>query len=148
MRWLSAVTTNYLDVVIFMPQTPNIPTPLEVMAQIDSALAESGLGQPSVEREPVPLFDTLLDEWLVCQGLEQGTLLRNEWPVVVDDLLRSMSACEVRESLRMIVEETLQLCRAHGSLTMWNQRELDNKVRFMKKSLEAGDMQQRKTYLP
>lgn len=131
-----------------MPQNPNIPTSLEVMAQIDSALAESGLSQPSVEREPVPLFDTLLDEWLVCQGFEQGTLLHSEWTTVVDSLLRSMSACEVRESLRMVVEETLQLCRAHGSLTMWKQRELDSKVRFMKKCLEAGDTLQRKTYLP
>ncbi|MCH2041373.1 MAG: hypothetical protein MK185_12130 [Saccharospirillaceae bacterium] len=131
-----------------MPQTPNVPTSLEVMAQIDSALTESGLDQPGIEREPVPLFDTLLDEWLVCQGLEPGILLRNKWTFVVDDLLRSMSVCEVRESLRMIVEETVQLCRAHGSLTMWKQRELDNKVRFMNQCLKEGDLQQRMTYRP
>jgi len=131
-----------------MAQQITIPSPLEVTARIDHALAESGLAQPAVEREPLPLFNTLLDEWLVCQGMDEEEAHGTEWSELLPELLRTVSACEIRESLNVVAAETRQLCRAHGSLSIWNQRELDTRVRTMLAQLEQADQHQKKVYKP
>jgi hypothetical protein len=140
-----------------MANQTNIPTPLEVMARIDQALADSGLSDTQVERQPLPLFYTLLQEWLVCQGVPDGLTEQQQsakpWSAerlsgLIPELLRSMSACEIRESLRAIVEETRQLCRAHGSLSVWNQRELDNTLRTLMRQIDQAEEQHSRLYHP
>lgn len=126
----------------------SVPTPLEVIARIDQALIESGLGDKQIEREPLPLFSTLLDEWLTCQGIQLIASAGPDWDTIAFDLLRMMSAREVKESLRMILEETRQLCRAHGSLSVWNQRELDNHFRKMQHQVDAAASRQAKSIHP
>ncbi|WP_419812921.1 hypothetical protein [Bacterioplanoides sp.] len=128
--------------------TPTIPSPLEIMARIDDALAQSGLADTQVEREPLPLFDSLVDEWLICQGMDADHLAERDWTDVLEDLLRTMSACEIRETLRSIAEETRQLCRAHGSLSVWNQRELDKRLRTMLNDTAAAEQQLAKVFHP
>lgn len=128
--------------------SPGIPSPLEILARIDDALAQSGLADTRVEREPLPLFHSLVDEWLICQGIDADNLAEREWTDVLGDLLRSMSACEVRETLRSIQEETHQLCRAHGSLSVWNQRELDNRLRKMLRDTEFAEQQHARVFHP
>jgi hypothetical protein len=131
-----------------MADNHQIPTPLEVLARVDQALLDSGLSQPQVEREPIPLFETLLDEWLVCQGLEEHILQQVEWSELLPELLGRVSACEVRESLRVIHEETSQLCRAHGSLNVWKQRELDTRVRVMINHIDQTECHKTSQYKP
>ncbi|MFC3678601.1 hypothetical protein [Bacterioplanoides pacificum] len=122
-----------------MTEKSPVPTSLQVQAQIDQALAESGLAEQHVERQPLPLFYSLLQEWLSCQHLPQPEPGAAAWPQQAEQLLQQLSAREVSESLRMMVEETQQLSRAHGCLTIWNQRELDNRLRDMIREVEQQE---------
>lgn len=142
--------TQWLKVIrgLIMRNDHSVPTPLEVIARIDQALLESGLDDKQIEREPLPLFSTLLDEWLVCQGIRIKSSGQSDWDDIAFDLLRTMSVREVKESLRMIWEETRQLCRAHGSLSVWNQRELDNRFRRMQQQIDAAASRQAKSIHP
>lgn len=131
-----------------MRNDSSVPTPLEVIARIDHALAESGLSEKQIEREPLPLFHTLLKEWLACQGITSEGEQDIQWPQIAPELLRMMSAREVKESLRTVWEETRQLCRAHNSLSVWNQRELDNRYRLMLQQVDVAAGQQARSIHP
>lgn len=93
---------------------------MEVLARIDQALESSGLKIHHSEREPLPLFLQLLDEWLLTQA---QTGLADRAAAIT---AQARMGRDVRRALQRCYEETCSLCRAHGTLSEWTRRELDN----------------------
>ena len=98
-----------------------MPSPLQIMAQVDDVLRLSGLATHDVERNPLPLFRRLLNEWAAFHDVPIEIELEEQ----VLQLRQRVSERTVLGALRRVYEETTQLCRAHGSLTVVRQRELD-----------------------
>lgn len=98
-----------------------MPSPLQIMAQVDDALRLSGLATQDVERNPLPLFRQLLNEWAAFHDV--GVEIELEEQVLL--LRQRLSERTVSGALRRVYEEAMQLSRAHGSLTVMRQRELD-----------------------
>ncbi len=100
-----------------------IPSPLEVLARIDAALEASGLKTPGAEREPLPLYWQLLNEWLISQ--HQPEITAPDEAAMIE-CLRQLPPAAVRKSLQRIRNEALDLCRAHKTLNDWNQRDMES----------------------
>lgn len=116
-----------------MSAEPSAPSPLQVLARVNRALEDAGLTGDRAQREPLPLFNELLQEWFVCQNLKEQQL---EWDVALPLLLQGITATELSESVRAVFEETLQLCRAHGTLNVWTRRELEGRFRSLLADIE------------
>lgn len=99
-----------------------IPSPMEILARVDAALEASGLKMVGSEREPLPLFWQLLNEWLLSQ--EQSEVEAGN-QVKMRAVLAGLAPGAVKKALQRIRQEALDLCRAHQSLNDWNQREMD-----------------------
>ncbi|MDK2778791.1 MAG: hypothetical protein KYX62_14135 [Pseudomonadota bacterium] len=116
-----------------MSDRSDIPSPLQVLAQIDQALEAAGLKESRSERQPVPLFRQLLQEWLVSEGL---AISDDATPLAVlcsdDGLPYEQSVAAVEDCFH----ETCSLCRAHGTLTEWTQKELENEYRQLLAQLQ------------
>ena len=98
-----------------------MPSTLQIMAQVDNALRLSGLATHYVERNPLPLFRQLLNELAAFHDVPVEIELQEQ----LLQLRQRLSERTVSGALRRVYEETTQLCRAHGSLTVVRQRELD-----------------------
>ncbi|PHS66176.1 MAG: hypothetical protein COB09_01545 [Thalassobium sp.] len=116
-----------------MSAEPSAPSPLQVLARVNRALEDAGLTDNRAQREPLPLFNELLRDWFVCQDLNEQQL---EWNVALPLLLQTITAMELSESVRAVFEETLQLCRAHGTLSIWTRRELESRFRSLLADIE------------
>ncbi|UXD86594.1 hypothetical protein [Thalassolituus hydrocarboniclasticus] len=116
-----------------MSAEPSAPSPLQVLARVNRALEDAGLSETRAQREPLPLFSELLNDWFVCQNLNEQQL---EWSVALPLLLHTMTAVELSESIRTVFEETLQLSRAHGTLSVWTHRDLENRFRSLLNDIE------------
>ncbi len=116
-----------------MSDRSDIPSPLQVLAQINQALEESGLKESRTERQPLPLFRQLLLEWLVSEGL---AVTGDARPLAElcrqDGLPYAQTVAAAEDSLL----ETCSLCRAHGTLTEWTQKELENEYRQLLAQLQ------------
>jgi hypothetical protein len=100
-----------------------IPSPLEVLARIDAALEASGLKSPGAEREPLPLYWQLLNEWLISQHQPE---IATADEATLTECLRQLPPAAVRKALQRIRNEALDLCRAHKTLNDWNQRDMES----------------------
>jgi hypothetical protein len=116
-----------------MSAEPSAPSPLQVLARVNRALEDAGLSDNRAQREPLPLFTELLNDWFVCQDLNEQQM---EWSIALPLLLQTMTALELSESIRSVFEETLQLCRAHGTLSVWTRRELESRFRSLQADIE------------
>lgn len=122
-----------------MSSEPSAPSPLQVLARVNRALEDAGLSDNAVQREPLPLFYELLNDWFVCQSLNEQQL---QWNIALPLLLHRLSARELSESIRTLFEETLQLCRAHGTLNVWTRRELERCFRTLLAEIEQERLRQ------
>jgi hypothetical protein len=93
-------------------------SPLEITARIDAALADAGLDGPLIEREPLPLFFSLLAETIgstrVKEDTPQAIIADQLWQWSVKQCLGIM---ELEEQVNGLVQETLDLAQVHGTLT-------------------------------
>ena len=112
-----------------------VPSPLQILAKVNAALEASGLKQFATEREPLPLFWHLLNEWLVTQELTDDEVSARD---VAAACLAVLPLAEVREALHKIHREALQLSRAHLRLNDWSQRELESEYRTLLSEVEAA----------
>ncbi len=110
-----------------------VPTPLQMLARVNEALAESGLQEHKAAREPLPLFRELLLDWFLCQDIPEGELSDD---TIIAELLQRLSAVEIQAALRGIFEEAIQLSSAHGTLSVWTRRELDQELRRLQSLIE------------
>lgn len=120
-----------------MTNKPPVPSPMEMLARVNEALAESGLQSHKAPRDPLPLFRELLLDWYACQDLPAGQL-SDEQAVAL--LLQSQSAVELQAAVRGVFEEAIQLSSAHGTLSVWTRRELDQDVRRLQNLIEQEQL--------
>lgn len=112
-----------------------VPSPLQILAKVNAALEASGLKHLTTEREPLPLFWHLLNEWLVTQDLTDDEVSSAG---LAASCLSVLPLSEVREALHRIHREALQLSRAHLRLNDWSQRELESEYRNLLSEVEAA----------
>lgn len=116
-----------------MTDKPVVPSPLQMLARVNEALEASGLAAPDTQREPLPLFRELFLEWSVCQHPDAAELGDE---VLIVRLLQDSSSVELQAVLRSIFNEAIQLSNAHGTLTIWTRRELDQELRRWQNLIE------------
>lgn len=109
------------------------PSPQEVLARINAALAESGLKNHKAVREPLPLFKHLLQEWYLGLGVPNSNGNESE---IYSWLLSKRSLQDVQTHLRSIFNEAITLSNAHGTLSAWSRRDLDQEMRRLQKIVE------------
>ncbi|GEM_PF-2510312 len=111
------------------PQT--LPSPLKIAAEIDAALAESGLAGPQVEREPIPLYLSFIEDMLDVDGANR-VHLKQVSPRDIAKLLsqwaqsQGLTQAGLIQALAEPKQEVLLLCGAHGTLTEMKQRKFLN----------------------
>lgn len=115
------------------------PSPLQVLARFNEALSQSGLNEHRAAREPVPLFRELLQEWYVSQDTGSADLCDD---TVLPLLLARDGLVALQHSLRQVFDEAVQLSSAHGTLSIWTRRELDQSLQQLLGILEQADRQQ------
>jgi hypothetical protein len=114
------------------------PSPQEILARINSALAESGLKNHKAVREPLPLFKHLLQEWHLGVGIPK---IEADEAEIYAWLLSKRSLQDVQTHLRSIFNEAITLSNAHGTLSAWSRRDLDQEMRRLQKVVEAAQHQ-------
>jgi hypothetical protein len=111
------------------PQT--LPSPLKIAAEIDAALAESGLAGPQVEREAIPLYLSFVEDMIDVEG-ENRIIFKQTSP---RDIAKSLSHWAQDQGLTQAglilalaepKDEVLLLCGAHGTLTDMKRRKFLN----------------------
>ncbi|UZK02789.1 hypothetical protein [Venatoribacter cucullus] len=121
-----------------MADIPPVPTSMQMLARINEALAESGLSEPKTVRDPLPLFRELLQDWYLCQELPAGEYTDEQ---AIASLLEQQTAVELQAALRGIFNEAMQLSNAHGTLSIWTRRELDQELRRLQSLVEQAQQQ-------
>ena len=111
-----------------MAEIPPVPTSLQMLERINAALADSGLQDARTVRDPLPLFRELLEDWYLSQDLPQTDGDGRDDQAMVW-LLERQTAVELQAALRDIFNEAIQLSNAHGTLSIWTRRELDQELR-------------------
>ena len=100
-------------------------SPLEITARIDAALADAGLDGPLIEREPLPLFYSLLAETIgstrVREDTPQAIIADQLWQWAARQPLRPD---EMQALVRELVGDTIELAEVHGTLTDIKRHEL------------------------
>jgi len=124
-----------------MAEIPPVPTSLQMLERINAALADSGLQDARTVRDPLPLFRELLEDWYLSQDLPQTDGDGRDDQAMVW-LLERQTAVELQAALRDIFNEAIQLSNAHGTLSIWTRRELDQELRRLQQ-LVAQAQQQR-----
>lgn len=124
-----------------MAENPPVPTSLQMLERINAALAESGLQDARTVRDPLPLFRELLEDWYLSQDVPQTDGDGRDEQAMVW-LLEQQTAVELQAALRDIFNEAIQLSNAHGTLSIWTRRELDQELRRLQQ-LVAQAQQQR-----
>lgn len=124
-----------------MAEIPPVPTSLQMLERINAALADSGLQDARTVRDPLPLFRELLEDWYLSQDLPQTDGDGRDGQAMVW-LLERQTAVELQAALRDIFNEAIQLSNAHGTLSIWTRRELDQELRRLQQ-LVAQAQQQR-----
>lgn len=124
-----------------MAENPPVPTSLQMLERINAALAESGLQDARTVRDPLPLFRELLEDWYLSQDVPQTDGDGRDDQAMVW-LLERQTAVELQAALRDIFNEAIQLSNAHGTLSIWTRRELDQELRRLQQ-LVAQAQQQR-----
>lgn len=124
-----------------MAENPPVPTSLQMLERINAALADSGLQDPRTVRDPLPLFRELLEDWYLSQDVPQTDGDGRDEQAMVW-LLEQQTAVELQAALRDIFNEAIQLSNAHGTLSIWTRRELDQELRRLQQ-LVAQAQQQR-----
>ncbi|WP_430461611.1 hypothetical protein ACQUQU_02190 [Thalassolituus sp. LLYu03] len=116
-----------------MSENSGIPSPMQILAKVNAALESSGLKNVRAEREPLPLFWQLLNEWLSTQGIAEPACQSS---AEAASMMQPLPHDSVREALHRIHREALQLSKAHLRLNDWSQRELENEYRTLRSLLE------------
>ncbi len=124
-----------------MAEIPPVPTSLQMLERINAALAESGLQDARTVRDPLPLFRELLEDWYLSQDVPQTDGDGRDEQAMVW-LSERQTAVELQAALRDIFNEAIQLSNAHGTLSIWTRRELDQELRRLQQ-LVAQAQQQR-----
>lgn len=113
-----------------------VPSPAHILAKINAALAESGLKHHKAVREPLPLFRYLLQEWYSNLEMENASE-----EAIFFALIEKHHIAEVQANLRSIFNEAINLSSAHGTLSAWTRKEIDQEMRRMQGLLEKTQQQ-------
>lgn len=115
-----------------MAKKPTLTPSTQILARLNAALEESGLSEHGAVRDPLPLFRQLWQEWLLNHDID-NTINDDD---AIGEVLKVKSAVALQSMLRSIFEETVQLSSAHGTLSVWTRRELDQELRRLQAVIE------------
>lgn len=110
-------------------------TALQMLAQLNRAIEETGLHEMHKQRQPLEIFHNLLQDLylskeLSLEGKDDGEIFRQ--------LLKKNSLSALQKEVKRLYSEALELSTAHRTLTVWTRRELDQYFQTVQQLLEQG----------
>lgn len=97
-------------------------TALQMLAQLNRAIDESGIHVMHTKREPLGIFQALLQDWYISKELPWADKEDEE---VFALLLKKHPLNQLQKEVKKLYNEALELSTAHKTLTIWTRRELD-----------------------
>lgn len=115
-------------------------TALQMLDRLNQAIEESGIHEMHEQRQPLALFQGLLNDWYLSKGISiQG---KSEAEVFAD-LLKHHPLNRLQKDSKRLYFEAIELSRAHKTLTVWTRRELDQYYQQVQSWLEQGKAKKR-----
>jgi len=110
-------------------------TALQMLAQLNRAIEETGLHETHKQRQPLEIFHNLLQDWYLSKELPFEGKNDNE---IFIQLLKKNSLSTLQKEVKRLYNEALELSTAHRTLTVWTRRELDQYFQTVQQLLEQG----------
>lgn len=110
-------------------------TALQMLAQLNRAIEETGLHEMHKQRQPLEIFNNLLQDWYLSKELSFEGKNDNE---IFIQLLKKNSLSTLQKEVKRLYNEALELSTAHRTLTVWTRRELDQYFQTVQQLLEQG----------
>lgn len=110
-----------------MKHSNSLPSPLKIAAEVDAALAQAGLAGPQVEREAIPLYLSFAFEMTGESYIEsQLEWTTQELAMHLESWCKQedKSLIDVLKQLTSSLDEVVELCKVHGTLSDFKRREI------------------------
>lgn len=125
-----------------MTESNSLPSALKIAAEVDAALAQSGLTGPQVEREAIPLYLSFVHELIDCPqtSVELSALDKfNAGELIACWAKQKQQPInQVVEMLTEHLNEVIELSRVHSTLQDFKRRELVNLHRGIVEHLQQS----------
>src|SRR5690554_6424038 len=110
-------------------------TALQMLAQLNRAIEETGILETDKKSQPLKIFRNLWQDWYLRKELPFEGKNDNE---IFIQLLKKNSLSTLQKEVKRLYNEALELSTAHRTLTVWTRRELDQYFQTVQQLLEQG----------
>lgn len=116
-----------------MSEVPSMLSSVQILAKLDQAMAESGLTKRKTAREPLPLLREMISDWYASYGVAREGISD---AAALKQLAQQKTVKELKEALRTMYEDVVNISTSNGSLTPAVRQQLEQEHKRLSRLLD------------